>query len=491
MATFKDACYHYKKLNKLNGLVLKLGANDAWRPAPIAKYKGWCLDCCQHTDLTYCRGCALFHVCQWCSQYNRCFLDEEPHLLRMRTFRNGINKEDIEGLINMYNTIFPINEKVVDKFINSVKQRKCRNELLIEWYNHLLLPITLQALSIELEGDIYYIFGYYDCMEKENQTPFHFVNMVNRYDRLLLDDKNFDRMMHLPMILQQEYALRYFSKSRFMSRIKREMNRHDFSDNLMEERDNPMSFMQVTRNCVSAHMNDNDWNERCRLISDAKNYMEIMKSAYTEHYSISQRCKLFTIYKLNIISKLVKPNYIFSNHGLCALDVNNCKWCKTDNHYKIWNDFRLRKIYNNMMNFIRALVKSNTNVGHCSSYELVYKCIPSIFIIWKIEKWNDSVKALFEYLEPVEINHVEYVLLDHELSWEMSGVIKQIMNGRVPRILSFDDVKKIIGAIIYDWFDVRYMRETPIIVSTTNELRKLNKGNNLMDGYDHELSDIE
>ncbi|BAV35131.1 non-structural protein NSP1 [Rotavirus A RVA/Cow-tc/THA/A5-10/1988/G8P[1]] len=40
MATFKDACYHYKRMNKLNGSILKLGANDEWRPAPITKFKG-------------------------------------------------------------------------------------------------------------------------------------------------------------------------------------------------------------------------------------------------------------------------------------------------------------------------------------------------------------------------------------------------------------------------------------------------------------------
>nr|BAA07346.1 NSP1 protein [Rotavirus sp.] len=491
MATFKDACYHYRKLNKLNGLVLKLGANDAWRPAPIAKYKGWCLDCCQHTDLTYCRGCALFHVCQWCSQYNRCFLDEEPHLLRMRTFRNQISRKDIEGLINMYNTLFPINERIVDKFISNVKQRRCRNEFLIEWYNHLLLPITLQALMVELEGDVYYIFGYFDHMEKENQTPFQFVNMINNYDKLLLDDKNFDRMTNLPVILQQEYAFRYFSKSRFISKTKKSVNRHDFANNLMEEMDNPISLMQVMRNCVNEYMDDKNWNEKCTLIVDMKSYMELMKSSYTEHYSVSQRCKLFTIYKLNIISKLIKPNYIFSNHGAHALDVHNCKWCQMNNHYKIWDDFRLKKVYNNTMCFIRALMKSNKNVGHRSSQEVVYEYMSNIFIVWKNEKWNKSMQMIFDYLEPVEISGIEYILLDHELSWEIRGIVMQIMNGEIPRILTFNDVKKIISAIIYDWFDVRYMREMPLIISTTNELRKMNKRNDLMDEYSYELSDTE
>lgn len=491
MATFKDACYHYRRLNKLNNLVLKLGANDEWKPAPVTKYKGWCLDCCQHTNLTCCRGCALYHVCQWCSQYNRCFLDEEPHFLRMRTFKNVMTREDIEGLLTMYETLFPINEKLVNKFTDFVKQRKCRNEYLLEWYNHLLMPITLQALTIKLEDNVYYIFGYYDCMEHENQTPFQFINLVEKYDKLLLDDRNFNRMSYLPTILQQEYALRYFSKSRFLSKKEKRLSRNDFSDNLMEDRHSPISLIQVMRNCISTHMNDSEWNKACTLVVNPKSYIDIMNSSYAEHYSVSQRCKLFTKYKLGIISKLVRPNYIFSSHESCALNVHNCKWCQTNNHYKVWDDFRLKKIYNNMMDFIRALVKSNGNVGHCSSQESVYKCIPDIFLICEMEKWNEAVRALFRYLEPVDINGEEYVLLDYEVNWEVRGLIMQNMDGRVPRILNMDDVRKILSAIIFDWFDVRYMRETPLTTLTTNQLRALNRKNELIDEYDLELSDVE
>nr|ADN93329.1 NSP1 [Bovine rotavirus A]QDM35332.1 NSP1 [Rotavirus A] len=491
MATFKDACYHYKKLNKLNSLVLKLGANDEWRPAPVTKYKGWCLDCCQYTNLTYCRGCALYHVCQWCSQYNRCFLDEEPHLLRMRTFKDVITKEDIEGLLTMYETLFPINEKLVNKFINFVKQRKCRNEYLLEWYNHLLMPITLQALTINLEDSVYYIFGYYDWNGACKPDPVYCFISIGTSSKEAQDDRNFHRMSHLPAILQQEYALRYFSKSRFLSKGKKRLNRNDFSDNLMEDRHSPTSLIQVVRNCISTHMNDYEWNKACKVIVDARNYINIMNSSYTEHYSVSQRCKLFTKYKFGIISKLVKPNYIFSNHESYALNVHNCKWCQINNHYKVWEDFRLRKIYNNIMDFIRALVKSNGNVGHCSSQESVYKCIPDIFLICKMEKWNEAVEILFNYLEPVDINGTEYALLDYEVNWEVRGLVMQNMDGKVPRILNINDTKKILSAIIFDWFDTRYMRETPMTTSTTNQLRTLNKKNELIDEYDLELSDVE
>lgn len=491
MATFKDACYHYKRMNKLNGSILKLGANNEWRPAPITKFKGWCLDCCQYTNLTYCRGCALYHVCQWCSQYNRCFLDEEPHLLRMRTFKNDINKEDVENLLNMYDTLFPVHEKIVNKFINNVKQRKCRNEYLLEWYNHLLFPLTLQALAIKLENSTYYIFGYYDCMEQENQTPFYFVNLISNYDRLLLDDRNFNRMAHLPPILQQEYALRYFSKSRFINKPKRELERNDFADNLMEDRHSPTSLMQVTRNCVAEHLDDDKWNKACTQIMNAKNYMELINSAYTEHYSVSQRCKLYTKSKLDILGRLTKPNYILSNHETCALNVHNCKWCQITSCYKIWEDFRIKKIYNNVLDFIRALSKSNGMAGHCSSQEEIYKYVPKLFLIYDEEQWTESIDKLFRCLEPVNINEVEYVLFDHEINWEVRGLILQCMNGNIPRILNLSDIRLILSSLIHDWFDMRYMRETPMITSTTNELRKLNRKNELIDEYDLELSDVE
>ncbi|ASK51191.1 NSP1, partial [Rotavirus A] len=294
-----------------------------------------------------------------------------------------------------------------------------------------------------------------------------------------------------PVILQQEYALRYFSKSRFLSKGKKRLSRNDFSDNLMEDRHSPTSLMQVVRNCISIHINDCEWNKACTLIVDARNYVSIMNSSYTEHYSVSQRCKLFTKYKFGIVSKLVKPNYIFSSHESCALNVHNCKWCQINNHYKVWEDFRLRKIYNNIMDFIRALVKSNGNVGHCSSQESVYKYIPDLFLICKTEKWNEAVEMLFNYLEPVDINGTEYVLLDYEVNWEVRGLVMQNMDGKVPRILNMSDTKKILSAMIFDWFDTRYMRETPMTTSTTNQLRTLNKRNELIDEYDLELSDVE
>nr|ABV66087.1 NSP1 [Rotavirus A] len=486
MATFKEACYYYKRIIKLNHAVLKLGVNDTWRPSPPTKYKGWCLDCCQHTDLTYCRGCTMYHVCQWCSQYGRCFLDNEPHLLRMRTFNNEVTKDDLMILVDMYDTLFPMNQKIVDKFINNTRHHRCRNECVNQWYNHLLMPITLQSLSIELDGDVYYIFGYYDDMNNVNQTPFSFVNLVDIYDKLLLDDVNFTRMSFLPVTLQQEYALRYFSKSRFISEHKKCVSDSHFSINVLENLHNPSFRMQITRNCSEL---SSDWNGACKIVKDTSAYFNILKTSHVEFYSISTRCRVFTQRKLKIASKLIKPTYTTSNHRTSATEVHNCKWCSINSSYTVWNDFRVKKIYDNIFNFLRALVKSNVNVGHCSSQEKIYECVENILDVCDNEKWKTSVTKIFNYLEPVELNAVNYVLFNHEVNWDVINVLVQSI-GKVPQILTLNDVTTIMQSIIYEWFDTKYIRNTPMTTFTVDKLRRLCTGSKTVD-YDSGISDVE
>nr|AYP00121.1 NSP1 [Rotavirus A] len=486
MATFKDACYYYKRLNKLNHTVLKLGVNDAWRPSPPAKYKGWCLDCCQHTDLTYCRGCSIYHVCQWCNQYGRCFLDDEPHLLRMRTFKDNITKDDLMNLIDMYNTLFPVNQKIVDKFISSTKQHKCRNEYVPQWYNHLLMPITLQALSVEFDGDTYYVFGYYENMKNTNQTPFSFTNLIDTYDRLLLDDINFSRMSFLPPVLQQEYAIRYFSASRFISEGKKCISDQHFSTNTLENLHNPNFKMQITRNCSTMSIR---WNELGKLVKDVKAYFDIIKTSHIEFYDVSPRCRMFTQYKLRAVSKIAKSNYITSNHRALATEVHNCKWCSINNKFIVWNDFRLRSIYDNILSFIRALTKSNTSIGHCSSQEKIHDYVKDIFDVCDENKWNQSVTNLFNCLNPVELNNTHYILLNHEVSWDVANILVQHI-GKIPQILTLNDVITALHSIIYDWFDIRHMRNTPLTTFTVDKLRRLYARRKTAE-YDSGVSDIE
>nr|AUV48582.1 NSP1 [Human rotavirus A] len=486
MATFKDACYQYKKLNKLNNAVLKLGANDVWRPSTLTKRKGWCLDCCQHADLTYCQGCLIYHVCEWCSQYSRCFLHNDPPLLRMRTFRNEITQSDLENSINMYDTLFPINQKIVNKFANAIKQHQCRNEYLIQWYNHFLPPITLQSSSIELDGDIYYIFGYYDDMHKINQTPFSFTNLIRKYDVSLLDSIHFDRMAFLPLTLQPEYALRYFPKSRFITERRKCIELSPFSDNILNDLHNPNFPLQVVRNCSNMSV---AWNKACNLIRNVSNYFNISKSSPTESYNVSPRCRVFTQYKLKIASPSITPNYVASNHNSLATEVHNCKWCSINNNSIVWTDFRIKNVPNDIFPFIRALVKSNLYVGHCSSEEKIYESIQDILNVCKENEWNMLVTEIFNQLDPIKLNEDSYVLLNPEINWNVLNVLINSI-GKVPKILTLNDVISILRIIIYDWFDIRFMRTTPMTTFTVNKLKQLYEKDKTAE-YDSGISDVE
>ncbi|AIE45278.1 non-structural protein, partial [Human rotavirus A] len=473
-ATFKDACFHYQKINKLNSIVLKLGANSVWRPAPFTKYKGWCLDCCQYTNLTYCKGCALYHVCQWCVQYNRCFLDDQPHLLRMRTLMDPINKSDLDNILIMYNKLFPINRRLIERFMSNIKQNKCRSEYEVQWYNHLLMPITLQALTINIEGTTYHIFGYYDNMSEVNQTPFSFTNFCDKYDKLILDSYNFDRMEYLPVVLQQEYAVRYFNKTRFITNPMRKICKSNFTDELFENRDVPTSPINITRNCVKGHSkwNISDWNKQCMKVWDTGMYIKEIETAYTEHYSVSQRCLIFIDYRLQNLTTKVRPNYICSNHHERASRVRRCRWC-TLQQSTIWDDFRIKEVYDLVIEFLRALVKSNLNVGHCSSIESIYSDIPTLFNPCRKEKFNKAISNLFTYLEPVDIKGVKYVLLNYPISIQLHDILRVYGSNRVATVMSEHTINCMIKQIIAKWFDVDNVRVQPLTLTQTNSLYAL------------------
>nr|UUB88312.1 NSP1-253-UG [synthetic construct] len=230
MATFKDACFHYRRLTALNRRLCNIGANSIWMPVPDAKIKGWCLECCQIADLTHCYGCSLPHVCKWCVQNRRCFLDNEPHLLKLRTVKHPITKDKLQCIIDLYNIIFPINDKVIRKFERMIKQRECRNQYKIEWYNHLLLPITLNAAAFKFdENNLYYVFGLYEKSVSDIYAPYRIVNFINEFDKLLLDHINFTRMSNLPIELRNHYAKKYFQLSRLPSSKLKQIYFSDFT----------------------------------------------------------------------------------------------------------------------------------------------------------------------------------------------------------------------------------------------------------------------
>nr|URG17301.1 NSP1 [Rotavirus A]URG17302.1 NSP1 [Rotavirus A]URG17303.1 NSP1 [Rotavirus A] len=494
MATFKDACYHYRKISKLNRSMLRIGANSVWRPAPIAKLKGWCLQCCQYSDLTYCDGCSLYHVCQWCSQDKQCFLDAAPHLLRMRTLREtpwkGLDKEDLLNVLNLFNKLFPINDKIVTKFENMVKQNKCRNGYMIEWYNHLTLPLTLQSISIKIGDETYHIFGCYDQMKQQNDTPFYFVNHAHNFDKLVLDRMNFDRMENLPELIQHAYALKYFTNSRFLTEKSKEILYTHFTKENIKKQEIPTSPINVWRNCVPGYVQVgvSRWNEMCLKVFD-QNILNELSKVYREHYDVSQKSKCFLIQKLERFVKLVKPAYACSAHGVKASKVKRCNWCSIMPS-TFWDDFRMKEIYDLVMEFMKMLVQSNTRIAHCSSCEYICEFIPYLFNPLDKQMFSRAIGNVFHELNPTKINNIWYVNMDGPFSLKLYEVLT-VCGNPIPRIISDYTFEKIIEHIFNKWFDFPNLREFPLTLFPTEGLHAFNSFDKLIDEYALLISDSE
>ncbi|ARB49213.1 NSP1 [Rotavirus A] len=483
MATFKDACFHYRKLTKLNKEVLKIGANSSWRPSTSTKIRGWCVDCGQHSDLSYCTCCSLYHVCQWCSQDKQCFLDAAPHLLRMRTLRETtwrrIDGKDLLNMLKLFDKLFPINEKIVTKFENMVKQNKCRNEHMIEWYNHLTLPLTLQSLSIKVGDETYHVFGCYDQMKQQNDTPFYFVNHAHNFDKLILDRMNFDRMENLPELIQHAYALKYFTNSRFLTERAKEILYTHFTKENVKRQEIPTSPINVWRNCIPGYiqMEVSRWNEMCLKVFD-QNILNELSKVYREHYDVSER-----------FVRLIKPSYACSTHGAKASKVKKCNWCSIIPS-TFWDDFRMKEIYDLIMEFMKMLVKSNTNIGHCSSCEYICEFIPYLFNPLDERMFNRAAGNVFHELNPTKIDNIWYVNMDGPFSLELYKILT-ICGDPIPRIISDYTFKKIIKHIFNRWFDLKNLRELPLTLLPTEGLHAFNSFDKLIDEYALLISDSE
>ncbi|CAB85770.1 non-structural protein 1, partial [Rotavirus A] len=75
------------------------------------------------------------------------------------------------------------------------------------------------------------------------------------------------------------------------------------------------------------------------------------------------------------------------------------------------------------------------------------------------ERWKTSIMEIFNCLEPVELDDVKYVLFNHEINWDVINALVHSI-GKVPQILTLENVITIMQSIIYEWFDIRYMRNT-------------------------------
>lgn len=80
-------------------------------------------------------------------------------------------------------------------------------------------------------------------------------------------------------------------------------------------------------------------------------------------------------------------------------------------------------------------------------------------------------------------------MLNYEINWNVVNVLINSI-GKVPRILTLSDVISILRIIIYDWFDIRFMRNTPMTTFTVNKLKQLYEKDRTAE-YDSGISDVE
>lgn len=489
MATFKDACFHYRKITKLNRELLRIGANSVWIPVSSNKVKGWCIECCQLTELTFCHGCSLAHACQWCIQNKRCFLDNEPHLLKLRTFESPITKEKLQCIIDLYNLLFPINSGIINRFKKIVNQRKCRNEFEQSWYNQLLFPITLNAAVFKFHSREVYVFGLYEGSSSCTDLPYRIVNCIDLYDRLLLDQINFERMSSLPASLQSVYANKYFKLSRLPSMKLKQIYYSDFS------KQNLINKCKTKSRIVLRNLTKFTWDSQVSLHYDVINNKEKILTALS-----TSSLKRFKTHDLNLgrvkadifeLGHHCKPNYISSNHWQPASKVSQCRRCNMKYVFRNM-DWKMESMYNELLSFIQACYKSNVNVGNCSSIESAYPLVKDI--LWhSITKYIDqTIEKLFNAMNPVEVDGQQVISFHWQIDLALYIHIKMILETEtLPFVFTLNQFRSIIKGIVNQWYDVTELDYLPLCAEQTDKLVKLEEEGKISEEYELLISDSE
>ncbi|ANC33523.1 NSP1, partial [Rotavirus G28] len=470
------------RTTKLNRELLKIGANSVWTPVSRTSVKGWCIECCQLTELTFCNGCSLLHVCQWCVQNRRCFLDNTPHLLKLRTFESPMTKEKLQCVIDMYASLFPINSNVINKFKKMTKQRRCRNELNELWYNQLLLPITLNALTFKFQSREVHVFGFYEGDIRMDNLPYRKSNFIDVYDRLLLDQINFERMNELPFSLQSIYAQKYFKISRLPMMKLKDINYSDFTSL------NLITKYRIKNRIITRNVSDFNWESELKLHDDLHNDKhKILAALFTS------TMEEFEIHDLNIgrvksdIFKLghyCKPNYIASEHWQSASKVIKCEWC--DTKYAFRNiDWRMESMYNELMSFIQSCYKSNTNVGHCSSVEKIYPLVKRLFWHAITDYIDNTIDELFNSMNPSIVRDESVITFHWQISITLYIHLKSILKvDALPFILSLSQFRTIIKGIVSHWCDISKLDMLPLCVKQTDDIIDLKSQGKLLEEYE-------
>ncbi|ANC33540.1 NSP1, partial [Rotavirus G3] len=474
---------------KLNRELLRIGANSVWTPASPSKIEGWCMECCQLTKLTYCYGCSLAHVCQWCVQNRRCFLDNEPHLLRFRAFESPITKDKLQCIVDLYKELFPINQNAIKKFKKMTNQRKCRNELNVTWYNQLLLPITLNAAVFKFGQREVHVFGMYEGATTTTELPYRLVNHIDLYDKLLLDQINFERMSELPCELQRIYAQKYLKSSRLPSMRLKQVYYSDFTKQNLINR--YKSKVRILIRNVSEFRWESDQAMHHDLVNNKDKILAALSTASVKQLETHDlnlgRLQLETFE----LGHHCKPNYIASEHWQPASKIGNCEWCSVKYMFRDM-DWKIESLYNELMSFIQSCYKSNVNVGHCSSTENVYPIIKDIFWHSITEFIDGTIEKLFNAMNPVLVHDKRVIAFQWQIDIALFLHIKKILQiEAMPSALTLDQFTTIIKAIIDQWCNVGELEQLPLCVRRTDDLLDLQEEGKLSEEYELLISDSE
>lgn len=357
------------------------------------------------------------------------------------------------------------------------------------WYGQLLLPITLNAAVFNFQSREVYVFGFYEGSTSIGNLPYRFVNCIDVYDKLLLDNVNFERMGFLPPNLQSLYASKYFKMSRLPSMKLKQIYYSDFT------RQNLFSRYKIKKRLIRRNVTNFQWDSDVAMHQDLLMNINNLLSALA-----SSSVKQFEAHELNLgrvkaevfeMGHHCKPNYVASNHWQSASKISGCKWC--DVRYVFRNiDWRMETMYNELMSFIQSCYKSNINAGHCSSIENIYPLVKNL--IWhSITKYVDqTIGKLFETMQPIVINDQRMINFHWQMDISLYTHIKLILGiEALPFALNIDQFGAIIKGIINQWCDYTKLRPLPLCIEFTNTLIDLEARGKLSEEYELLISDSE
>jgi len=339
------------------------------------------------------------------------------------------------------------------------------------WYNQLLPPITLNAAVFKVGQREVHVFGVYEGTVAVHNLPYRLVNHIDSYDKLLLDQINFERMGQLPSELQSVYAQRYFKMARLPSMKLKQVYYSDFTKQNIINRYKSKSRILI-RN-VSEFQWESDQAMHHDLLHNKDKILAALSTSCTKQLETHDlnlgRLQLETFE----LGHHCKPNYIASEHWQPASKIGNCNWCNVKYLFRDM-DWKMESLYNELMSFIQSCYKSNVSVGHCSSSESIYPIIKDVFWHSITEHIDGTVEKLFNAMSPVLVHDQRVITFQWQIDIALFLHIKKILQTEsVPTTFTLNQFTTIIKAIINQWCNVAELDPLPLCVQQTDKLLEL------------------